>query len=121
EHGDSFHYKDPINRFIKKKMFECKLSLYKRDKRRYPKIRNLYYIIKPLLKFVLYHSFINYMVKRARERGCEAIVCGHLHLPQIKEIKGIKYINSGDWVKHLSYIVEDKDGEFKLKYFKDIK
>jgi len=43
----------------------------------------------------------------AIQKGYQAIVCGHIHHPEIKEIvlpKGdrIMYLNSGDWVENMS-------------------
>ena len=39
-------------------------------------------------------------------RGCSAVVCGHIHLPRMREIMvgdvSVQYLNSGDWVEHCS-------------------
>ncbi len=52
----------------------------------------------------------------AKARGADGIICGHIHKPEIKEIKGIQYMNSGDWVESLSALVETLEGEWKLIY-----
>lgn len=40
----------------------------------------------------------------ALARGCTAVVCGHIHLPRMREIMvgevSVQYLNSGDWVEH---------------------
>ena len=39
------------------------------------------------------------------------------HHPAIREIDGIKYMNSGDWVETLSALVEDFEGNWSLLYY----
>ncbi len=53
----------------------------------------------------------------AKGKGCQGIICGHIHQPAIKEIEGISYLNSGDWVESLSALTEDFDGEWSLLYY----
>jgi UDP-2,3-diacylglucosamine pyrophosphatase LpxH len=55
----------------------------------------------------------------ARERGCIGVICGHIHTPADKQIDGIHYLNSGDWVESLTAIVEHHDGRFEVVAFKD--
>lgn len=42
----------------------------------------------------------------ALSRGCTAVVCGHIHLPRMRDIMvgevSVQYLNSGDWVEHCS-------------------
>lgn len=42
----------------------------------------------------------------AIEKGYSYVVCGHIHKPQMKEIKNdygkVTYLNSGDWVENLT-------------------
>ena len=43
------------------------------------------------------------------------VICGHSHVPALIEINaGRFYINSGDWVKHRSYVTIDEAGQPKL-------
>lgn len=44
----------------------------------------------------------------------KTIIMGHTHSPEHIIIDDFQYINLGDWVEHLSYVVE-KDGQFSLK------
>lgn len=53
----------------------------------------------------------------ARIEGCHGIICGHIHQPALKDINGIRYMNSGDWVETLSALVEDHNGEWDLVYY----
>jgi UDP-2,3-diacylglucosamine pyrophosphatase LpxH len=55
----------------------------------------------------------------AKDKECYGVICGHIHSPEIKEIDGIKYLNSGDWVESLSALVEDYNGEWSLVYYNE--
>ena len=56
----------------------------------------------------------------ARARGCDGIICGHIHNPEDKMLKGgIHYLNSGDWVESLSALVEDFDGNWRILRYND--
>jgi UDP-2,3-diacylglucosamine pyrophosphatase LpxH len=48
--------------------------------------------------------------KYAKEKGCQEIMVGHIHHPQLnKEIDGVLYHNTGDFVESCSAIVQKKD------------
>ena len=49
-------------------------------------------------------------------KGYDAVLCGHTHYPKLDE----QYMNTGDWVKHCSYIVEHTSGEWELKYYESL-
>jgi len=53
-------------------------------------------------------------VREAQNRGLDGVICGHIHVPEMKEIDGIRYINDGDWVEHCSALIEDHHGELSL-------
>ena len=43
------------------------------------------------------------------------VVCGHSHVPMLLEVApGQTYINSGDWVKHRTYVTIDDSGDARL-------
>lgn len=50
----------------------------------------------------------------ARHRECDGIICGHIHTPEDKQVGGIHYLNSGDWVESLTAIIEHHDGRMEL-------
>ena len=52
----------------------------------------------------------NYCIKR----GFDGVIAGHIHHPEIKEINGITYMNSGDWVESMSALVEHHDGRWEI-------
>ncbi len=57
----------------------------------------------------------------ARSKGCDGVICGHIHHPEMKDLNGMKYMNSGDWVESLSALVEDWDSEWNLVYYNETK
>jgi UDP-2,3-diacylglucosamine pyrophosphatase LpxH len=69
-------------------------------------------------------SFINAfevaVAREARERGMHAVVCGHIHHAEIREIDGVLYCNDGDWVESLSALAETHDGQLRLITWKDL-
>ncbi len=50
----------------------------------------------------------------ARSRKCDGVICGHIHHPEIKDVNGVTYLNSGDWIESLSALTEDHDGNWSL-------
>jgi len=50
----------------------------------------------------------------ARRRGCEGVVCGHIHHAEMRDINGVLYINDGDWVESCTALVEHEDGRLEL-------
>ena len=57
------------------------------------------------------------LTELARARQCDGVICGHIHQPAIRNIDGIIYMNSGDWVESLSALVEDHEGNWSLLYY----
>lgn len=56
----------------------------------------------------------------AAAKRCDGIICGHIHHPEDKILKGgIRYLNSGDWVETLSAVVESTEDEWSVVYYKD--
>lgn len=59
-------------------------------------------------------SFETIMAREARHRGCDGVICGHIHKAEIREIDGLIYCNDGDWVESLTALVETLEGELKI-------
>jgi UDP-2,3-diacylglucosamine pyrophosphatase LpxH len=72
--------------------------------------------IKARVKGAVNHvsRFEEHIARLARDRGCVGVMCGHIHTPADKDLGGIHYLNSGDWVESLTAIVEHWDGAFEL-------
>ena len=67
---------------------------------------------KKVVNFI--NNFEDFMVEYTLERGCDSIVCGHIHHPEIKQVGQVTYYNCGDWVESCSAIVEHLDGKMEL-------
>ena len=46
----------------------------------------------------------------------DGVLCGHIHTPAAREIGGVEYFNTGDWVESGTAIVEHFDGRMELIY-----
>jgi len=69
--------------------------------------------VKAAVSFMV--DFENEMVRQAKKRNCDTVVCGHIHTPADKIINGVRYLNTGDWVENCSYITYySQYGSFKL-------
>ncbi len=49
-----------------------------------------------------------------RRRGLDGVVCGHIHHAEIRDIDGIQYLNSGDWVESCTALAEDFNGRIQI-------
>ncbi len=71
--------------------------------------------VKSAVKFI--DDFEETAITLAMDNGYDFVVCGHIHQPQIRIIKGeeknITYLNSGDWVENLTAL-EYNRGKWKL-------
>lgn len=65
-------------------------------------------------------SFEQELVKLAKSRNCQGVICGHIHHPDIQQYGEITYLNSGDWVESLSALVEHQNGKWEILYYKDL-
>jgi UDP-2,3-diacylglucosamine hydrolase len=63
-----------------------------------------------------YHDY----AKTKIDSGFDAVIMGHTHFPEIKQMGGGLYINTGDWISHNSY-VKLESGVFSLNYHKEKK
>lgn len=61
-------------------------------------------------------NFRNQIVRHARHRGVDGVICGHIHAPQYLEIEGVTYCNAGDWIENCSALIEDRNGELRLAF-----
>lgn len=68
--------------------------------------------VKKAVEFV--SRFENAVVREARQRNCDGVICGHIHTPDNRMIGGIHYLNDGDWVESCSALVEHFDGTFEI-------
>ena len=62
-------------------------------------------------------SFERELAGEAKRRGADGVICGHIHLPAIREIEGVTYVNTGDFVESCSLVVEHDDGRLEIIYW----
>ena len=65
-------------------------------------------------------DFEEELVKFARTRKCDGIICGHIHHSANTYYDDIHYLNSGDWVETLSALVEDEEGNWEVLRYEDM-
>lgn len=71
--------------------------------------------VKSAINFV--SNFESSVAHFAENEKVDGIIAGHLHSPNIRNINGVMYYNTGDWVEHRSILIEDFDGNFSLARF----
>ncbi len=62
-------------------------------------------------------SFAGAVTDEARRRGVDGVVCGHIHHAEIRDLGGVLYCNSGDWVESCTALVEHFDGRLELVHW----
>jgi len=74
--------------------------------------------VKNAVNFI--SDFERILATEARHRGFDGVVCGHIHKAEVKQMDGMLYGNSGDWVESLSALVEEADGTLSVIYWTEI-
>ncbi|NIK73039.1 UDP-2,3-diacylglucosamine pyrophosphatase LpxH [Thermonema lapsum] len=64
-------------------------------------------------------DFEEQLAALAKSKGCDGVICGHIHCAAIREIDGVLYMNSGDWVESLTALVEDDRGNWQILHYAD--
>ena len=68
--------------------------------------------VKNAVKYI--SDFEDAVVKAARSRGADGVICGHIHTAEMRDIGGILYCNDGDWVESCTALVEHSDGKLEI-------
>jgi UDP-2,3-diacylglucosamine pyrophosphatase LpxH len=50
----------------------------------------------------------------ANRHQVDGLICGHIHRANLREVNGIQYCNTGDWVESCTALVERHDGRLEL-------
>lgn len=48
------------------------------------------------------------------KRGFDGVICGHIHMAQVRKIGTLDYYNCGDWVESCTALVEKAEGQIEL-------
>ncbi|MFM2052909.1 MAG: hypothetical protein RL456_946 [Pseudomonadota bacterium] len=74
---------------------------------RYLKLR-----VKRAVSFI--NDFESAVIREARRRQVDGVVCGHIHHAELRTVDGLVYANDGDWVESLTALVEHGDGRLEI-------
>jgi len=77
--------------------------------------------VKGAVKYI--NAFEDTVSAAAIQKGADAVICGHIHKPEIRSIKvgelTVIYLNSGDWIENLTSLEYNK-GQWRIfNYRKD--
>ena len=73
--------------------------------------------VKNAVNFI--SDFETAVVREARRRRMDGVVCGHIHHAAATRIEGIEYFNDGDWVESCTALVEHYDGQMEILQLDD--
>jgi UDP-2,3-diacylglucosamine pyrophosphatase LpxH len=68
--------------------------------------------VKKAVNFI--GDFERTLAAEARKRGVDGVICGHIHHATIRDIDGVTYVNTGDFVESCTAIAEHFDGRLEL-------
>ncbi|WEX11582.1 UDP-2,3-diacylglucosamine diphosphatase [Chelativorans sp. AA-79] len=68
--------------------------------------------VKKAVKYI--SSFQDVLAQEALRAEVDGVICGHIHHAAMEEIKGVQYMNTGDWVESCTALVEDFEGNFEI-------
>lgn len=63
-------------------------------------------------------DYENTLAAEAVRRGVNGVICGHIHHAIIREIEGVTYVNTGDFVESCSAVVEHMNGHLEIIYWR---
>jgi UDP-2,3-diacylglucosamine pyrophosphatase LpxH len=78
----------------------------------------LKYKVKSAVNFI--GEFESALAEEARRRGVDGVICGHIHHAASRDIGGVHYLNSGDWVESCTALAERADGSIELIRWREV-
>ena len=54
------------------------------------------------------------VIREAKRRGVDGVVCGHIHHAELRTVDGLTYANDGYWVESLTALVEHGYGRLEV-------
>ncbi len=73
--------------------------------------------VKNAVNFI--SDFETFLCAEARKQGADGVVCGHIHHAADRDLNGVRYVNTGDWVESCTAVVEHYDGVLELVRWTD--
>lgn len=74
--------------------------------------------VKQAVSFI--SGFEKMLAELAASKGCDGVICGHIHYPEDRMVGNVRYLNSGDWVESLSALTEDFEGNWSIFRYRNI-
>ncbi len=74
--------------------------------------------VKTAVSFI--GEFEKALAEEARRQQVDGIICGHIHHAADRDMGGVHYINTGDWVESCTAIGETESGEIELIRWLDV-
>ncbi|QDY69500.1 UDP-2,3-diacylglucosamine diphosphatase [Qingshengfaniella alkalisoli] len=68
--------------------------------------------VKQAVNFI--GEYESVLAEEARRSGYDGIICGHIHKAEMRDMDGVLYINTGDWVESCTAVVEDQCGQLHM-------
>ena len=72
-------------------------------------------------------SFVNIIgdfeavvAEEVRDQELDGVICGHIHHAMSREMNGIHYVNTGDWVESCTAVVEHHDGTLEVLFWEEL-
>lgn len=62
-------------------------------------------------------KFEEFLAAEARRAGADGVICGHIHHAANRDIDGLRYLNTGDWVESCTGLVEHYDGRIEVLHY----
>ncbi|MDX7949694.1 UDP-2,3-diacylglucosamine diphosphatase [Lichenihabitans sp. Uapishka_5] len=59
-------------------------------------------------------AFEDVLSEYASKHGFDGIICGHIHHAVIRDLHGVSYVNTGDWVESCTAVAEHFDGSLEI-------
>lgn len=73
---------------------------------------------KSLVGFIEIFSKSVAQAVRKSGKKIDGVICGHIHHAEITDIKGVAYMNTGDWVESCTALTESEDGTWGTLYWR---
>jgi UDP-2,3-diacylglucosamine pyrophosphatase LpxH len=54
------------------------------------------------------------LAQEARRHNAQGVICGHIHHAAMRQVGGVLYMNTGDWVESCTAVAETQDGAFEI-------
>lgn len=101
-----------LNKYVNKRRLKKGKSYFSLSK----KIKSQ---VKQAVSYI--SDFEEELAKLARKKRMYGVICGHIHHAANEDIKGIHYLNSGDWVESMTALLEDHSGNWTIYQYDESK